>query len=341
MTEILHTLQWAAGIVVLPAALLIASPSAAEETLRSGKDNSAIFTASLENDYFAGEDNNYTNGVNFSFLSAENNLPGWIDRGADLLPFFPKEGRTRWGVAVGQSMYTPDDIAAPVPDPNDRPYAGWLYGSLGVISDTGYRLDNLQLTLGMVGPASGADKTQKFVHSAIDYIYPRGWDYQIHNEPGVVLTYERKWRGLYEFSPFGWGVDITPSLGGSVGNIFTHAAAGTVVRLGYDLPSDYGPPLIRPNLPGSDFFVPSKDFGWYLFAGVEGRAVARNIFLDGNSFQDSPSVDKLPFVGGLQAGIAFTFMDTRIAYTHILRTKEFHGQKENDMFGAFTVSWRF
>lgn len=331
------------GILAISAVFscIVAHPAAAQEAERSSVDNHGIFSLSWENDYFSGEDDNYTNGVRLAFLSAEENLPGWIDRGADLMPFFPREGRKRWHLGLGQSMYTPANIATPALLTRDRPYAGWLYGSVGVISDTGSQLDNLQLTLGVVGPASGADRTQKFIHSLIDYTNPEGWHHQLHNEPGIVLTYERKWRGLYEFSPFGWGVDITPSLGGAIGNVFTHAAAGAVVRLGYDLPSDYGPPLIRPNLPGSDFFRPSQDFGWYLFAGVEGRAVARNIFLDGNTWEDSHSVDKLPFVGGLQAGIAFTVYQTRIAYTHILRTKEFHDQTENDEFGAITVSWRF
>jgi lipid A 3-O-deacylase len=156
-----------------------------------------------------------------------------------------------------------------------------------------------------------------------------------------VLSYEHKWRNLIEFSPFGLGADFTPSIGASVGNIYTHAAASMMFRVGYDLPSDYGPPVIRPNLPGSDFFIPSRVLGWYLFAGLEGRAVARNIFLDGNTFQDSPSVDKRLFVGGVQAGVALTYHSTRLAYTHVFRTHEFSGQKNSDQFGALTLSVRF
>lgn len=309
--------------------------------LRPQKDYEGIFTFSLENDIFSGDDDNYTNGVRFSLLSAENNIPSWLENGANALPFFSKKGHKRWQLAAGQSIFTPSDITQSALQPNDRPYAGWLYGSVGLISDTGYRVDNLQLTLGMVGPASGAEETQEFVHEAIGSTTPEGWDNQLKNEPGIMLTYDRQWRGLYKFTPFGWGMDLTPSVGGSIGNIYTHVAAGAVVRLGYDLPSDYGPPLIRPNLPGSDFFVPSEDFGWYLFAGIEGRAVAHNIFLDGNSFTDSHSVEKYPLVGGLQAGIAFIIGDTRIAYTHIFRTKEFVGQPKMDEFGAITLSWRF
>lgn len=321
--------------------VLLASATYAEDKPIRPADHEGIFSASLENDLFSGEDDNYTNGVRFAFLSAENNIPEWLENGANSMPFFSNEGHKRWHVAAGQSMFTPRDLTISAPQLNDRPYAGWLYGSVGVISDKGNRLDNLVLTFGMVGPASGAAQTQRFFHRIVDTTDPKGWSNQLHNEPGLMLTYERKWRGIYEFSPFGLGFDITPSVGGSVGNIYTHAAVGAVARFGYDLPSDYGPPLIRPNLPGSDFFVPDKNFGWYLFAGLEGRAVGRNIFLDGNTFQNSQSVDKYPLVGGLQAGIAFTIMDTRVAYTHIIRTREFHGQSEPDAFGAMTVSVRF
>ncbi len=327
-------------------AALSCTPQAdAQETtkplVREEPDHEGVFTASLENDIFTGTDRHYTNGVRLAFLSAENNIPPWLERGANALPLISKQGHKRWHFALGQSMFTPEDITDTALQPTERPYAGWLYGSIGVISDTGNQLDNIQLTVGMVGPASGAAHTQRFVHDVIDSPDPKGWSHQLHNEPGVMLTMERKWRGIYEFSPFGWAADITPSVGASIGNIYTHASTGAVVRFGYDLPSDYGPPLIRPSLPGSDFFIPQKDFSWYLFAGVEGRAVARNIFLDGNTWEDSHSVDKYPLVGGLQAGIAFTIYDTRIAYTHIIRTKEFHGQQRNDEFGAITVSYRF
>jgi len=123
--------------------------------------------------------------------------------------------------------------------------------------------------------------------------------------------------------------------------VFTYANAGMMLRLGQRLPLDYGPPRIQPSLPGSGFFVPQDGFGWYLFAGVEGRAVARNIFLDGNTFRDSRSVDKEPLVGDLQFGIALTWRNVRLSYTHVLRTREFETQDEADNFGAFSLSVRF
>jgi lipid A 3-O-deacylase len=69
--------------------------------------------------------------------------------------------------------------------------------------------------------------------------------------------------------------------------------------------------------------------------------VARNIFLDGNSFRDGLSVDKKPLVGDVQLGIAGTVGDARIAYTHVFLTKEFRGQQQGDSFGSLSVSFRF
>ena len=305
-------------------------------------DDDAVITFAYENDIFAGDDSNYTNGVRASYFSPEGDIPQFLQTASQIVPFFPREGHSRWGFAVGQSMFTPDDITLANPPTDDQPYAGWLYGSAALITDSDDIMDTFQITLGMVGPASGAERNQKFIHENItDSPEPMGWDYQLDNEPGLILTYQRKWRNMYQMSPFGLGFDLSPSAGVNVGNIYTDASIGVVARFGYDLPSDYGPPLIRPNLSGSDFFMPSGGFGWYVFGGLDGTAVGRNIFLDGNTFHDSRHVDKEPFVGGAQLGIAFTFPKARVAYTHVFRTDEFETQRKASQYGAVTVSVRF
>ena len=309
------------------------------------KDPGAIVNFVVENDSIAGTDQHYTNGFRLSVLSSEWSTPDWLNRTANLLPFFDSSGNKRLSYAFGQSMFTPNDITDRNPPRDERPYAGWLYGSIGIVSDTGTRLDNLQLTLGIVGPYSGAKDTQKLVHELIGSDEPKGWDTQLKTEPGIVLSYERKWRGLLPAlsdDPTGFAIDATPHVGVALGNIYTHANTGLTIRIGQDLPADYGPPRVRPSLPGSDFFVPTEDFGWYLFAGVDARAVGHNIFLDGNTWKDSRSVDKEYFVGELQAGLVLTFANMRLGYTHVLRSKEFKSQDDDyDEFGALTFGFRF
>ena len=104
---------------------------------------------------------------------------------------------------------------------------------------------------------------------------------------------------------------------------------------------DFGPPRIRPSLPGSGYFRLQKDFNWYLFAGLEGRAVLQNIFLDGNTFSDSHSVNKKLFVGDLQAGLTAQWARFQFSYTQIFRTREFEGQGSADIFGALSLSYHF
>ncbi len=324
--------------LVNPALALAADDPSLERPIEDGK---GIINVVWENDIFAGTDQNYTNGIRFAYLSPEDSAPHWVNSLANSISPLGPEGHRRTSIAFGQSMFTPDDPDLRMPNPNDRPYAGWLYGSVGVVTDTGDQLENMAVTVGVVGPAAMAKPTQRFIHKITDSPQFRGWDEQLNNEPGLILSYERKWRSLIEFSPFGMGADVTPHVGMNLGNVYTDASLGATFRLGFDLPQDYGPPRIRPSLPGSDFFIPTQSISGYLFAGVEGRAVGRNIFLDGNTFEDGPDVDKEWGVGSLQLGAALTYGEARISYTHVFMTEEFKTQEKPAQFGAVTVSYRF
>ena len=162
-------------------------------------------------------------------------------------------------------------------------------------------------------------------------------------EPGVVLSYDHKWRvGM----PLGGGlsIDAIPEFGGSVGNIFTYGQVGTMVRLGSNLNADYGPARIRPSLSGSTWFDRSQldgPFGWYVFAGVQGRAVARNIFLDGNTFTTSASVDKKTLVADVSAGASLFWVDfAKLDLVLTWRSDEFVGQSQPSRFGGINLSFR-
>ena len=203
-------------------------------------------------------------------------------------------------------------------------------------------LDSIELQIGIVGPQSYAEDVQRGWHTFVNADNPEGWDNQLKNEPGIVLYYDRLWVGVAKSrsTSGGWDIDLSPHAGFALGNVYTHAAAGATIRFGPDLPDHFGLPYIRPSLPGSDYFIPSHGFSWYLFAGVEARAVARNIFLDGNTFTDSHSVDKNVLVGEAQVGFAVSLGQYRLAYTHVMRTPEFDGQ-DADMFGSLSLTIAF
>lgn len=328
-----------AGSTLLRLAIGITCPLTAS-AIEPGKHGTLSFV--LENDLFYGNDRHYTNGVRLVWVPrSDTSTPEWAIKLARLVPWFPEQGEIRHGYAFGQSMFVPSDITVANPPLNERPYAGWLYGSIGLGVELGKQLDQFGVSLGIVGPSSLAEQTQKFIHDVVGADEPQGWDTQLGDELGINLAYQRSWRRFATTTFLGNQLDFTPHAGAALGNVFTYANAGVTLRYGEQLPSDYGPPRIQPGLPGSADFAPVSDFGWYLFAGIEGRAVAHNIFLDGNTFRDSRSVDKEPLVGDLQFGFVLDWSDIRFSYTHVLRSREFQAQENNDNFGAFSVSVKF
>jgi hypothetical protein len=54
--------------------------------------------------------------------------------------------------------------------------------------------------------------------------------------------------------------DVSPHVGGALGNVYTYANAGFTLRYGKDLTRDYGPPRVQPGVLGSVFFEPTNRF---------------------------------------------------------------------------------
>ena len=320
----------------------------------AGEDGPTI-TIQVENDFFAratNTDRHYTNGLRASWLSGEIDVPKWLARLADLpaliLPENAGPTSRHMGYAFGQSIFTPDDTDSRELVRDDRPYAAWLYFGVSLHAtreheDGAGRQDVMQLELGVVGPAALGEQVQNYFHDVINVDPSKGWDNQLRNEPGVNLTFERKLRTEKLPLPETWGLesDVIPRFGATLGNVFTHFGGGATIRLGMNLRSDFGPPRIGPSLSSSESFSNEGRPGWYVFAGADARYVARNIFLDGNSFTDSHSVPKEHLIADFQLGVVATLRSVRLSYTHVFRSPEFETQSQFDQFGAFTASWMF
>lgn len=316
----------------------------AQEMLESdyAETKDLIFGVTVENDFLGDSDSDkhYTSGVRFNLLDVNANDTLVAEYLSHLLPIHKQ---TRILYSFGQNMYTPTDIASPVQDVNDRPWAGHLYGSFNIYTKNDNHYDEFELSFGMIGPAALGEPIQKFVHKVRNITTPEGWDNQLENEPTLGLGWVKRYNyaiNAHHADNFSFWLD--PFYGATVGNAHTFANAGFNIQISPRKDWQDIPVRVRPGFSGSNLFEePENKFSWSLFGGIEGRAVARNIFLDGNTFKDSHSVDKKHFVMDTTAGISLTYSNVRLSYTLVHRTKEFEGQKDPSLFGAINVDIQF
>lgn len=258
--------------------------------------------------------------------------------------FAPGWTAPRFGAALSikQHMYTASDIEVADPDPDDHPYGGWL--TLGIAfqrADT-HRHDHLELNIGVVGSWAYAEDLQKWVHDEWpDEIDPQGWDTQLANELAVNATYQRTWR-TDRADIGGLTMDMLPAVRVDAGNVFLRARGQATLRLGWNLPDDFGPAsfLGFKDHTGTGWADPDNPWGVYTYMTVAADAVARNIFLDGNTFAPSRSTDKEPLIARATLGVLARYGAFEFGWAQTFETDTFESQPDGQTWGSFVVNFQ-
>ena len=217
-------------------------------------ESDSVLVFQMENDWVGGTDRYYTNGSKIIWVSRDMEefgelglLPGRAASALGGLPLMRIAGRRHnVGLSLGQDIYTPYDKSKYYMVDGDRPYAGWTYLSLALTAKNERCLDVLEATIGVVGPSSKAEQVQKEVHGWGMGAEPNGWGHQLGDEPGLLITWQRKWRPGGKRLSSGLGFDYVPHVGLTAGNVAAYANFGGLVRFGFNLPRDFGRGIIRP-----------------------------------------------------------------------------------------------
>lgn len=305
------------------------------------------WTATLENDFFTGADNNYTNGFGIGWVSGavnpeEDSFLGRWTRFWSFLPHVGEDGYTTYASwSLAQEMNSPDDIKDPNPPLDDQPYSGILYVDSTLYARRGDWTHGWQLKLGVVGPASQADNVQRDFHKLIGDDKPRGWDTQLPDEPVVNLTYtvahlaaagrageSAEWRAV-------------PVATVGVGNYFTGAGLGVYGEVGWNLVDALGVTALRSGLNAASMVGVKPVDRWSVsfFGGIGGYGVAHYMPLDGTMFRNSRSVDSKPFIGMGSFGICLRKGTFTLSFSHTLFTDTFDTEREGMDFGTLSFSW--
>lgn len=334
--------------------LLVATSPAAAGASPPDPPSSAGAGSSLrleyDNDALVNSDNKFTNGASVQWHSnvgdewQDVRRPEWMKFGRHLPGLSAPGLDYRIGLAVGQNIQSPSDLSATEPIPGDVPYAGALGFELNWIGFNDDSFRGYALIAGVVGPASGGEAVQKWVHDWIGAEEPRGWDNQLPNEPVVNFNAMFKEK-LLRFRPGSrWSGDLTLTGGFGVGTALTFGEVAAEVRAGRNLP--YGFAFVPDPIGRSiayDATVPSSGEDSLYVSLMMRRVYTQHfIFTDGSLFQDTPSVATDPWRWQLVTGLHWTrgrfglhvsFWDSSAS----LRTP-FRGSG-ND-FGTIAFEWR-
>jgi len=313
------------------------------------------FTLYYENDFLSGTDFHYTSGLKLTWStpftgdSATAGWPAWVSPLLERLPLVNHPDQKRaLSLSFGQEIYTPENIRTDLLVEDDRPYAGRTYFAVGFHAKKGLRKSVWELNVGILGPASLAEQAQKLVHDINGAYDPQGWDHQLGNELTLDAVFETQWRLRPAGSPSVFFSDFIPHLGVRVGNVATYFNAGGEFRVGWGPSDAFGVCPIRAGCEVRSAFLHSDSakvvtskIGAHVFIAADGRAILRDIYLDGNTFRDSHSVDKKPFVADLIAGISGHYAGFKLTYSYIQRSKQFETQDRSQEFSSLSLSWMF
>ncbi|MCX8159972.1 MAG: lipid A deacylase LpxR family protein [Candidatus Saccharicenans sp.] len=313
------------------------------------------FVFSLENDVLLKQDEGYTNGVQFMWITpelsqnSESSFLKWLAGlnrrllgGAQNGPGDKGQLRLtqrRASLSLVQGMFTPDNLSEKELIPDDRPYAGLLYVSLGLVKLGQLRQDSVGLAVGVVGPLSLAGTIQRWLHRTYGWTYPEGWENQLKNEPVVELWFNRLWTLVPPRISFhGLQPVVKAGAGAQVGNLLIASSVVADLKLGFNLEPQMDTFTAAPLF--NHFFAGrATRTSVYAFVRLEGRAVARNLLLQGNTFQESHGVDIHRLYGQLSTGLAYQSRQAGLLLYFVMRTREFVGQKYREPYFGLTFSF--
>lgn len=291
----------------------------------------------VNNDTFTSRstDRHLTNQIRIGAITQR--VPGFLRRYIEENEFLV--------FTLSQDIYTPEDIMSEALVEDERPYAGYLYFTLGKVEQKEDSIEVTTIDLGIVGPSAQADRTQIEFHALRGLQRPNGWDNQLLDELAFNVNYDKTLRkddGSIGDLPFQGGTlgdhlkfteriqwELLHNYGLSLGTVNTSLRAGYGVRFGLGLPDDFG----------SEYGTKLSRKGWKVFADLraQGEIVFQNVFLDGNREKESHRVEKEELVGEMSAGLTLQRGPFGFSIRQAVRSKEFEDQNGADRTGGFKL----
>ncbi|AWI25144.1 lipid A deacylase LpxR family protein [Flavobacterium pallidum] len=224
---------------------------------------------------------------------------------------------------IGQYIYNPYNIRAADIKRNDRPFAGYLFGSYGM--HTFYQNESvlkLDFQAGFVGPNAFGQEMQEFFHNTFGYVAVEGWEHQIKNALALQLNASYSHKILNSLSsPYN---DFHASAEVKAGTVNSGISIGILSRLSLKPLL----PMFQSNMHHASIDKDKDAFGkqneFYLFLAPHLNYQLYDATIQGSMFSDNSPVtyDVVPFRFNAEAGLKYRKGKWDLAYVFVYRGKE-------------------
>lgn len=296
-------------------------------------DNDAYLLPLSDKYYTAGQRIGYTSRE-WDFHNEDNSSKGaWLHK----ISLHPENNVTSFNISINQEIYTPENKSVNIPE-NDYLYGGSLYLTFGVNQRRDTSLERLQLQLGVVGKYSFAEDVQNGIHNSVnkEHNSPLPWINQVGDEVLINFLYSYTAR-LRLINSNIISMYLLPTAMVSLGNGATYLDVNTRLQIGYNLDTSFGVHKITYGM--DSIGVTSDDFMIYLYGGVGSRLMARNIFVQGNTFQEPYRHKIYPFVLYLEAGFSIGYNGVELSYGITHKTREYKFQPKEHTYATIYINF--
>ena len=303
------------------------------------------YSLAMYNDFFAGTDRHFTNGLSLSWLedNKKNYYTNLVTSTFDKLSL-PLSNTKNYnaGLSINQIMLTPIDTTIATPQYNDMPYAGYLSLATFLFEWDSHSFNEYSIEIGVIGRESGAEFVQKTFHKMIGNKEPQGWNTQLGTRYTANLFLHH---GVKE-----WQGKITQNLqadwfyhyGATLGTFNLSGFGGTAFRIGQNYVHNFNShyPYLKEEAGLLSVDGLKQGFGWSVSIGADGEYLAYSYLL--NRAKDdgyATNIEHLNAVVYLSASLYYNHHKFRFFYeipSHY--TKQESG---TNIFGGFIYSYKF
>lgn len=238
---------------------------------------------------------------------------------------------------IGQYIFNPRTRQAADPGRIDRPFAGYLFAEAGKGYFRSRSVLKWYTQIGIVGPDSFAEETQKGIHWLFGYKRVYGWEHQIRNAWAAQLggSYAR----TLSYTP---NFDVNFQAEAYAGTVMSGGRIGFLSRIRL-----WGAlkPLHQSNLYEGALSADASSYSdheFYFYVSPNFKYQGHDATIEGSLFDnDSPVVfDVKPFLFSGEAGLKYRQNRWSISYSFLYHTKEVRNSPNNmgHYYGSIVVS---